>query len=111
MAMVDTKSQTPPALGDEMSNTATPATTAPVEKIGFAADYTDQLSASEKNTDPLPDVNAPIEALGLEDWQALEKKLVRRLDMTLMPMLWVLYLFNYLDRASISYAEPQNLKA
>jgi hypothetical protein len=32
---------------------------------------------------------APIEALGIENWQALEKKLVRRLDLTLMPCLWV----------------------
>lgn len=47
--------------------------------------------------------NAPMEALGIPDWQALEKKLVRRLDLTTMPMLWILYLFNYLDRSSIAY--------
>jgi hypothetical protein len=44
-----------------------------------------------------------IEALGIPNWRDLEKKVVRRLDMTLMPCLWVLYLFNYLDRASIAY--------
>jgi len=32
----------------------------------------------------------------------LEKKLVRKLDMTLMPVVWVLYLFNYLDRNNIA---------
>ena len=39
--------------------------------------------------------------LGIPDWEALEKKLVRRLDMTLLPTLWLLYVFNYLDRASL----------
>lgn len=43
-----------------------------------------------------------IDALGIPDWRDLEKKLVTRLDITLMPCLWVLYLFNYLDRASIA---------
>lgn len=37
----------------------------------------------------LPSVLAPIEALGIEDWRTLEKKIVRRLDLTLMPCLWV----------------------
>lgn len=31
-----------------------------------------------------------------------EKKLVRKLDMTLMPMVWILYLFNYLDRNNMA---------
>lgn len=39
------------------------------------------------------------------DWSAKEKKLVRKLDMTLMPMVWILYLFNYLDRNNIAYVE------
>ena len=43
-----------------------------------------------------------IDALGIPNWRDLEKKVVWRLDMTLMPCLWVLYLFNYLDRASIA---------
>jgi hypothetical protein len=37
-----------------------------------------------------------------DEWKAKEKKLVRRLDMTLMPMVWILYLFNYLDRNNIA---------
>lgn len=46
----------------------------------------------------------PIEALGDPDWRQKEKKLVRTLDMTLLPMLWILYLFNYLDRTNIAQA-------
>lgn len=45
-----------------------------------------------------------IAELGLEDWRATEKSLVRRLDLTLMPTLWILYLNNYLDRTNIAQA-------
>lgn len=37
-----------------------------------------------------------------EAWLAAEKSLVRKLDFTLVPMIWVLYLFNYLDRNNIA---------
>ena len=37
-----------------------------------------------------------IEALGIPDWEAKQKKIVRTLDMTLLPQLWILYMFNYL---------------
>ena len=49
----------------------------------------------------LPSPEEVIEALGIPNWRELEKKIVRRLDMTLLPMLWILYVFNYLDRASL----------
>ncbi|KAJ9666158.1 hypothetical protein H2201_003837 [Coniosporium apollinis] len=45
------------------------------------------------------------EALPVDaSWLRQEKKLVRKLDMTLMPMIWVLYMFNYLDRNNIAQA-------
>jgi hypothetical protein len=37
------------------------------------------------------------------DWTVTEKSLVRKLDMTLLPVVWVLYMFNYLDRNNIAY--------
>lgn len=55
-----------------------------------------------KGGDDMPNPEEEIEALGIPNWRELEKQVVRRLDMTLMPCLWVLYLFNYLDRASIA---------
>ena len=36
------------------------------------------------------------------EWKQSEKSLVRKLDMTLMPMVWILYMFNYLDRNNIA---------
>jgi hypothetical protein len=56
--------------------------------------------ALEKSAQPLD----AIEALNDPDWEAKKKKIVRRLDMTLLPMLWILYLFNYLDRTNIAQA-------
>jgi hypothetical protein len=37
-----------------------------------------------------------------EEWQAASKRIVRKLDMTLMPTVWILYVFNYLDRNNIA---------
>ena len=47
---------------------------------------------------------APIAELNLPDWRHTEKRLVRVLDMTLLPTLWILYLNNYLDRTNIAQA-------
>lgn len=44
-----------------------------------------------------------VESLGIPDWQAKEKKVVRVLDMTLLPQLWILYMFNFL----VNYTSQQ----
>jgi len=66
--------------------------------------------ALQKQADFIPSPEDQIDALGIPEWRTLEKKLVRRLDMTLMPCLWVLYLFNYLDRASIAQARLNTME-
>jgi hypothetical protein len=48
---------------------------------------------------------APILALNLPDWRKTEKKLVRTLDITLLPILWLLYWNNYLDRTNLAQAQ------
>jgi hypothetical protein len=48
------------------------------------------------------EIETLIDRLVIPHWKNLEKKLVRRLDPTLMPMLWILYVTNYLDRAFLS---------
>ncbi|KAH7069781.1 major facilitator superfamily domain-containing protein [Paraphoma chrysanthemicola] len=46
-----------------------------------------------------------IETIGFdEDTRMIEKRLVRKLDMTLMPVIWILYFFNYMDRTNIAQA-------
>jgi hypothetical protein len=59
---------------------------------------------------PLPKPEDQLDALGIPNWRQLEKQVVRRLDLTLMPCLWCLYLFNYLDRASIAQARISTLQ-
>ncbi|KAM0260096.1 hypothetical protein ACHAQJ_003021 [Trichoderma viride] len=49
--------------------------------------------------------NVHDELVNTPEWRARERKLVRKLDMTLLPVVWVLYLFNYLDRNNISQAK------
>jgi len=66
--------------------------------------------ALDKQADFIPSPEDQIDALGIPEWRTLEKKIVRRLDMTLMPCLWTLYLFNYLDRASIAQARINTLE-
>jgi MFS family permease len=57
-----------------------------------------------------------VAALGLPNTAELEKKIVRALDMWMLPQLWILYMFNYLNRTNIAQArlntfnEDLNLK-
>lgn len=62
-----------------------------------------------KDAEHLPSPYQVIEDLGIPDWRILERKIVRRLDMTLLPVLWTFYIFNYLDRASLGQARLSTL--
>ncbi|KAL6907345.1 major facilitator superfamily domain-containing protein [Trichoderma evansii] len=44
-----------------------------------------------------------------ENTRMMEKRIVRKLDMTLMPVVWVLYFFNYMDRNNIAQAKLDSL--
>ncbi|KAM0334494.1 hypothetical protein ACHAQA_001523 [Verticillium albo-atrum] len=110
MATLDNKTASPAYQGDDIDTTRG-APGFGDHKDEAAIEHADTLSDEEKVAQNLPTVTAPIEALGIPDWQEKEKKLVKRLDMTLMPMLWVLYLFNYLDRASIAQARLSSFEA
>ena len=72
-------------------------------KIEHAIEQAEEGGLKYMTQDELPTRDEIIDQLGIPDWKKLEKKLVLRLDMTLLPMLWILYVFNYLDRASLGY--------
>lgn len=57
-------------------------------KDNHGHDFKVEDAASDETRDP--------------DWAGKEAILVRKLDMTLLPMVWVLYMFNYLDRNNIA---------
>ncbi|KAH7178969.1 major facilitator superfamily domain-containing protein [Fusarium flagelliforme] len=87
------------------------------KKDAFNTDKAKAIEQAEKGSVEDPDVTATTTSaresafaeLGIPDWKFLEKKLVRRLDMTLLPTLWLLYVFNYLDRASLGQARLSTL--
>ena len=57
-----------------------------------------------------PSAEDQLEALGIPNWREVDKKMVRRLDCTLVPCLWALYIFNYLDRSSLGQARISTLE-
>jgi len=79
----------------------------------FSNSHDDNDSISEKQKDvyfeetldatraQLPD---SLRGLPKEELNALEKKLVRRIDIRLLPMLVIMYILNYLDRNNIASA-------
>lgn len=73
------------------------------EKITYG-DHKENFVDEDGSIKELGNVQNPLDALGIPDWRAVEKKVVKRLDMTLLPMLWILYLSNYLDRTNIAQA-------
>lgn len=59
-----------------------------------AQDFVD-VEEELKQPEPTPRPEDQLDSLGIPNWRELEKQVVRRLDFTLMPCLWCLYLFNY----------------
>lgn len=57
----------------------------------------------EKYTEFATDINH-VAQLGLANAAQLEKKVVRALDTWMLPQLWILYMFNYLNRTNIAQA-------
>lgn len=68
-----------------------------------------EASHGLKKAEHLPSAAEQTEALGIPNWKELERKVVKPLAMTLLPCFWVLYLFNYLDRASVARARLSSL--
>lgn len=74
---------------------------------GAADDVVDHISLHAKSASAYQeDATVPQHStLGHHEspeWKAAERGLVRKLDMTLLPTVWVLYMFNYLDRNNIA---------
>lgn len=75
-----------------------------LDALKASADHLDVQTTMTEDKE-LAVANTAASSLGLsgEEWTAAEKKLIQKLDLTLVPMLWILYLFNYLDRNNIAY--------
>lgn len=63
-------------------------------KLGNSSLYEVEMKAGDAKVEQLPEYD--------EDTRVMEKRLVRKLDMSLMPVVWILYFFNYMDRNNIA---------
>ncbi|KAK2754159.1 major facilitator superfamily transporter [Colletotrichum kahawae] len=78
-------------------------------RISFASKDV-SVETVEKGTvvpeSPLPPTST-LEEVAMEqpEWKATERSLVRKLDMSLLPVVWTLYMFNFLDRNNLAQAK------
>ncbi|KAM5347533.1 hypothetical protein ACJ41O_007357 [Fusarium nematophilum] len=72
------------------------------DALRASSDHVDESFPQKAETSMVPTEDD----LGMtdEEYDAAEKSLVRKLDLTLVPMVWLLYFFNYLDRNNIAQA-------
>ncbi|KAF4775190.1 hypothetical protein HER10_EVM0007645 [Colletotrichum scovillei] len=76
-----------------------------------SSDHIDDLHAFQEHDASLEkDATENNFSMAEEEFIAHEKSLVRKLDYTLVPMVWLLYLFNYLDRNNIAQARLSSLE-
>lgn len=71
-------------------------------------EMSDDLKNGDELADTRPDV---LRSLSKDDMQQLEKRLVRKLDMRLLPILILLFILNILDRNAIANARLGGLEA
>lgn len=62
----------------------------------------DETSVAAELTDSQKEI-AIVAALSDEEYTLAEKKLVRKIDMRLLPTLFILLVLNYLDRNALAY--------
>ncbi|KAF4825309.1 Major facilitator-type transporter hxnP [Colletotrichum tropicale] len=75
------------------------------ETMQATSDHIDStLPVGEKDFVSDKDINGDDLGMSEEEYTAVEKSLTRKLDFTLVPVVWILYLFNYLDRNNIAQA-------
>lgn len=56
-----------------------------------------------QNTEFAADINH-VAQLGFHNAAELEKKVVKALDTYMLPQMWILYMFNYLNRTNVAQA-------
>jgi hypothetical protein len=93
-----------------------PGTDAGVEKMSADAAHLDEAHEAQVKRSALVAEIGHVAALGMPNAAELEKRIVRKLDLWMLPQLWILYMFNYLNRTNIAQArlntfnEDLNLK-
>lgn len=102
--MANTKPSEVPANQEATTpeNTVNGSTIRFADEKADAADMLDHVPTNQTDIAKEHNQQDPIASLGISDWEMKERKVVRTLDMTLLPQLWILYMFNYLNRTNIA---------
>lgn len=77
------------------------------------SDKKDMAVVHQENDTELKGKSMPVDSGDVANQEArakIERRIVRKLDMTVMPMVWSLYLFNYLDRNNIAQAKLNGIE-
>lgn len=96
----------------DVKDTATAASPADVEKAEVYPPNQTDVGSMRKHVES----NDPDEAFQLVSAEAItlnpedEKKLLRKIDFHLMPLLCIIYGLNYLDKTTLSYASIMGIK-
>lgn len=84
---------------------------------GNSADSDKPMIAESPGVDPMPSRSRSrreppplIRDLSIEEREYLERLLVRKIDIRLLPMIILMYIMNYLDRNNIASARLQGLQ-
>lgn len=72
-----------------------------VERIGNVATTDKKLDAAQTSVEFADEGQAKIAATPFEEKTEAERKLVRKIDMYLMPTIWILYCFSYMVRSGL----------
>ncbi|KAL7422592.1 hypothetical protein Q5752_003240 [Cryptotrichosporon argae] len=80
----------------------------------YAVEHIDEHEHGLKPLDTIDrhlavDEHPALRGLSADELHAIERRATRKLDMLLMPILFVLYILNYLDRQNISSAKLANI--
>ncbi|KAI8307790.1 hypothetical protein K4K61_003178 [Colletotrichum sp. SAR11_59] len=81
----------------------------PGETSAFIGDDGDAASIQLKETQE-PNRMAEAQAMSEEEIAEVEKKLKRKLDFRLLTVVWIIFIFNYLDRKNIAAAKVAGIK-
>jgi hypothetical protein len=98
-----TMKDNPPAQATEHVAASLDHNVARSQSIGASCEREQKQALSEHVEDKPPEAPLdPIAMLNDPDFAAKERALVRCLDMTFIPCLWILYFHNYLGRNNIA---------
>ncbi len=76
--------------------------TSQAEHVSCSREDKESIKSFSVKHEPAAVIDKGVGDISEESYVGCERSLVRKLDLTLMPTIFVLYLLNYLDRNNIS---------